>query len=67
MMALLSAFNVIRIIALLHITIAYYFLVNPRIIAEQNFVFVIGNSMDMVHLAMCTGTVGFMLTTRSHT
>lgn len=47
-MALLSAFNIIRIISILHITIAYYFLVDPRLIAEQNFVFLIGNSMDMV-------------------
>ena len=47
-MALLSAFNIIRIIALLHIAIAYYLLVDPRIVAEQNLVFVLGNSMEMV-------------------
>ena len=47
-MALLSAFNIIRIISILHITFAYYFLVDPRIIAEQNFVFLIGGAMDMV-------------------
>jgi hypothetical protein len=35
-MALLTAFNIIRIIVVLHISIAYYFLFNPRIIAEQN-------------------------------
>ncbi|KIW03265.1 uncharacterized protein PV09_05485 [Verruconis gallopava] len=50
-MALFSAFGIVRAIALLHITLAYYFLVNPRMIAEQNFVLLMGNAMDMPHVS----------------
>jgi hypothetical protein len=47
-MALISAFTVIKAVSLLHITLAYYFLVNPGLIADQNFVWLLGNAMDMV-------------------
>jgi hypothetical protein len=47
-MALISAFTVIRALSLLHITLAFYFLTNPRMIADQNLVYLLGEAMQLV-------------------
>jgi hypothetical protein len=47
-MAIVSAFSTIRALSLFHITLAFYFLTNPRIIAEQNLVVILGEAMDLV-------------------
>lgn len=47
-MAVISAFAIIRSLAILHLTMAYYLLTNPRILADQNLVWLLGSSMDMV-------------------
>lgn len=49
-MAILSAFTLIRSISLFHITVAYLFLRAPRIIADQNVVFILGESMRLVRV-----------------
>lgn len=49
-MAILSAFTLIRSISLFHITVAYLFLTAPRIIADQNVVFILGESMRLVRV-----------------
>ncbi|KAF2809896.1 uncharacterized protein BDZ99DRAFT_386586 [Mytilinidion resinicola] len=46
-MALFSAFTLIRCIALFHITLAYFFLVSPKTLADQNVVFLLGESMRL--------------------
>lgn len=47
-MGLISAYTLIRTISLFHITAAYFFLTSPRVIADQNVVVVLGESMRMV-------------------
>jgi hypothetical protein len=47
-MALVSAFSAIRALSLFHITLAFYLLTNPRMIAEQNLVVILGEAMDLV-------------------
>ena len=47
-MALISAFTIIRAISLFHLTAAYFFLTAPRMIADQNVVFVLGESIRLV-------------------
>jgi len=47
-MALLSAFTIIRAISLFHLTAAYFFLTAPKIIADQNVVFIMGESIRVV-------------------
>ena len=47
-MAIISAFALIRAISLFHITAAYFFLTAPKIIADQNVVFILGESMRLV-------------------
>ncbi|KAF2405370.1 hypothetical protein EJ06DRAFT_578560 [Trichodelitschia bisporula] len=44
-MALISAFTLIRTLALFHITLAFYLLTAPRMLADQNLVFLLGESM----------------------
>ncbi|EME39242.1 hypothetical protein DOTSEDRAFT_75087 [Dothistroma septosporum NZE10] len=48
-MAIISAFTLIRAISLFHITAAYFFLTAPKIIADQNVVFILGESMRLPH------------------
>ncbi|KAF2429928.1 hypothetical protein EJ08DRAFT_697952 [Tothia fuscella] len=48
-MAVVSAFSVIRALSLFHITLAFYFLTNPRLIADQNLVIILGEAMQMPH------------------
>ncbi|KAK4546176.1 hypothetical protein LTR36_002313 [Oleoguttula mirabilis] len=50
-MALISAFTLIRAISLFHITAAYFFLTAPRMMADQNIVFVLGEAMKLPHVA----------------
>jgi hypothetical protein len=47
-MAVFSAFTIIRSISLFHLTLAYFFLVSPKTIADQNVVFLFGESMRLV-------------------
>jgi hypothetical protein len=47
-MALISAFTIIRAISLFHLTAAYFFLTNPRILSDQNIVFILGESIRVV-------------------
>ncbi|KAF2683399.1 hypothetical protein K458DRAFT_418996 [Lentithecium fluviatile CBS 122367] len=46
-MALISAYTIIRSMALFHITLAFFFLRNPKMIADQNIVFLMGESMQL--------------------
>ncbi|OCL15316.1 hypothetical protein AOQ84DRAFT_329620 [Glonium stellatum] len=46
-MAIVSAFTIIRCIALFHATLAFFFLTSPRTIADQNVVFLLGEAMKL--------------------
>ncbi|KAF2441302.1 hypothetical protein P171DRAFT_94087 [Karstenula rhodostoma CBS 690.94] len=46
-MAIFSAYTIIRALALFHVTLAVFVLRNPRIIAEQNIVFLLGEAMQL--------------------
>ncbi len=50
-MGLFSAFTLIRAISLFHITIAYFFLTAPKMVADQNVVYMLGESLRLVSLA----------------
>lgn len=50
-MGLISAFTLIRAVSLFHITAAYFFLTSPKVIADQNVVFILGESMRLVGFA----------------
>jgi hypothetical protein len=47
-MAILGAMNIIRGVALFHITTAYYLLTDPGKIANHNFVYIMGAAMKVV-------------------
>lgn len=47
-MPLISSTTIITSISLFHITLAYFFLTNPRTIDDQALVWVLGESMGMV-------------------
>jgi hypothetical protein len=47
-MAIVSAYTIIRALALFHVTLAVFALRNPRMIAEQNMVFLLGEAMQLV-------------------
>lgn len=47
-MALISAFTIIRAISLFHLTAAYFFLAAPKVLSDQNVVFILGESMRIV-------------------
>lgn len=49
-MAIVSAYTIIRSLSLFHITVGVLFLRNPRLIADQNIVFLLGESMQLVSL-----------------
>ena len=49
-MAIISAYTIIRALALFHITLAVFVLRNPRMIAEQNIVFLMGEAMQLVRV-----------------
>lgn len=44
-MAIISSFAIIRGLCLFHLTLAWYLLSAPRIVAEQNLVFLFGEAM----------------------
>ncbi|KAF2793853.1 hypothetical protein K505DRAFT_305088 [Melanomma pulvis-pyrius CBS 109.77] len=46
-MAIFSAYTIIRGLSLFHITLAVLFLKNPKLIADQNLVFILGESMKL--------------------
>lgn len=46
-MALISSTTIITSVSLLHLTLAYFFLTNPRTIYDQVLVWVLGESMGM--------------------
>lgn len=47
-MALISPFTIIRAVSLFHLTAAYFFLTAPRMLADQNIVYIIGESIRVV-------------------
>jgi hypothetical protein len=47
-MALVSAYTLIRTVALFHITLGILLLKNPKLIADQNIVFLMSESMLLV-------------------
>lgn len=47
-MAIVSAYTIIRCISLFHLTLAVFFIRNPKLIADQNVVFLLGESMQLV-------------------
>jgi len=47
-MGLISGFTIIRAISLFHITAAYFFLVAPKKIVDQNVLFILGESVRLV-------------------
>jgi hypothetical protein len=49
-MAILSSLTLIRTLSLAHLIAAYYFLVAPRVVADNNIIFMLGESMQMVGL-----------------
>jgi hypothetical protein len=49
-MALISSTTIITSISLLHLTLAYFFLTQPKTIDDQALVFVLGESMNMVRI-----------------
>ncbi|KAF1996037.1 hypothetical protein P154DRAFT_556496, partial [Amniculicola lignicola CBS 123094] len=46
-MAIVSAYTIIRGLALFHLTLGVLFLRNPKMIADQNIVFVLGEAMKL--------------------
>jgi hypothetical protein len=46
-MALISSTTIVTSVSLLHLTLAYFFLTNPRAIYDQVLVWVLGESMGM--------------------
>jgi hypothetical protein len=47
-MAIVSAYTLIRSISLFHFALAILLIRNPKMIADQNFVFVMGESLQLV-------------------
>ncbi|CUS10719.1 unnamed protein product [Tuber aestivum] len=48
-MAILSAYTLIRMYIAAHLTIGYLLITNPRVIAEQDFIFIMGESLGLPH------------------
>lgn len=47
-MAVVSAFTMVRMLALAHIMLAFLFLTAPEKAADQNLVYILGSSMKLV-------------------
>lgn len=47
-MAIFSAYAIIRALSLFHLTLAVYMLRDPKTVAEQNIVFLLGEAMHLV-------------------
>jgi hypothetical protein len=50
-MAIVSAYTIIRSLALFHITLGVLFLRNPKLIADQNIVLLMSEAMHLVGFA----------------
>jgi len=50
-MAVLSALVLIRILSVFHLTLAFYLLTAPHLLADQNLVFILGESVHLVRQA----------------
>jgi hypothetical protein len=50
-MAFLSAFSLIRILSIFHITVAYFLLAAPNRLVEQHLVILLGEAMRLVSSA----------------
>ncbi|KAF2725575.1 hypothetical protein K431DRAFT_317556 [Polychaeton citri CBS 116435] len=50
-MQLISSFTIIRAISIAHLTAAYFFLTAPKRVADQNVIFMLGESMRMQHVS----------------
>ncbi|EGP85681.1 unnamed protein product [Zymoseptoria tritici ST99CH_1A5] len=48
-MGILSAFTLIRTVSLFHITAAYFLLTAPKILSDQNVVYMLGEAMRISH------------------
>ncbi|KAF2665921.1 hypothetical protein BT63DRAFT_416355 [Microthyrium microscopicum] len=46
-MAILSAFTMIRSLAIVHITLAYFIFTSPQMLADQNIVVLLGEAMHL--------------------
>ena len=49
-MAIVSSANLLWPLSLFHLTVAYFLLTNPLVIAQQNLVYILGASMDLVSI-----------------
>lgn len=47
-MAIISALTIIRSLSVSQLVIAYYLLISPSTISDQNLVFILGAAMDLV-------------------
>ena len=47
-MAVLSALVLIRLLSIFHLTLAFYLLTAPQLLADQNLVFILGESVHLV-------------------
>jgi Increased loss of mitochondrial DNA protein 1 len=47
-MAILSAFSLIRGLAILHFTLAYVLMTSPQLLTEQALVMILGEAMHLV-------------------
>ena len=47
-MAIVSSANILWPLSLFHLTVAYFLLTKPSVIAQQNLVYILGASMDLV-------------------
>ena len=47
-MALITSTTIVRSLALLHLTLAYFLLTSPSTILNQNLVWIFGTAMDLV-------------------
>lgn len=47
-MAIINAYTLIRAVSLFHLVVAYIFLTAPKMIADQNVVFILGEAMRLV-------------------
>lgn len=48
----ISSYTLIKSVSLAHITAAYLFLYKPHVLAEQNIVVILGESMQVVSSAI---------------
>ncbi|KAJ9645185.1 hypothetical protein H2199_003190 [Coniosporium tulheliwenetii] len=48
-MAVFSSMTIVRALSIFHLTVAFFLLTSPRTISEQNLVYLLGESMRLVH------------------